>query len=102
MEFDYNSPRWKRKSKHIMRLDGWKDRYQQRLGKAWEAKVVHHIYPVREFPEYAWEDWNLISVSLATHNMLENRVTGQLTKKGEELKDRTKPFVDWRRPHGSR
>ena len=28
-----------------------------------EANTVHHIYPADEYPQYAWCDWNLISVS---------------------------------------
>lgn len=59
--------------------------------------MVHHIYPAKDYPEYAWEDWNLISVSLATHNKLENRETGELTKLGQALKERTMPGVDWRK-----
>ena len=58
--------------------------------------MVHHIYPADEYPEYAWCDWNLISVSLATHNKLENRKTGELTKEGIALQRRTEPGVDWR------
>ena len=58
--------------------------------------MVHHIYPADEYPEYAWCDWNLISVSLATHNKLENRKTGELKKEGIALQRRKEPGVDWR------
>lgn len=43
-------------------------------------------------------DWNLISVSMATHNKLENRNTRELTKLGEWLKEKTVPQKDWRHP----
>lgn len=36
-----------------------------------EANTVHHIYPADEYPQYAWCDWNLISVSQKGHNKLE-------------------------------
>ena len=59
--------------------------------------MVHHIYPADEYPEWAWCDWNLISVSLATHNKLENRQTGELTEAGIALQRRTEPGIDWRK-----
>lgn len=95
--FDYYSGKWKKKRKHILRLDGYVDKIEKRYGRTVEATVVHHIYPADEYPEWAWEDWNLISVSLATHNKLENRKTGELTEMGIQLQRRTTPGKDWRR-----
>lgn len=100
MGFDYGSKRWKKKRAHILRLDGYIDRVAKRYGKICSATIVHHIYPANEYPEYAWCDWNLISVSAATHNKLENRTTGKLTELGLELQRRTKPNVDWRKKGG--
>ena len=70
---------------------------RERYGRTVEANVVHHIYPAEEYPEYAWQDWNLISVSQATHNKLEDRNTGALTEMGLALQRKTKPGVDWRK-----
>lgn len=95
--FDYYGQKWKKKRKHILRLDGYVDQIEKRYGRAREAVVAHHIYPADEYPEYAWCDWNLISVSLATHNKLENRQTGELLPLGMELQKRTVPGVNWRR-----
>lgn len=98
--FDYQSSKWKKKRIKILKLDGYKCRIARMFGRTEEAKTVHHIYPADEYPEYAWCDWNLISVSLESHNKLENRRTGELTKLGMELQRRTIPGVDWRRsPH---
>lgn len=94
---DYQSAKWKKKRKKILRMDGYICQIAKRYGRTEEATVVHHIYPADEYPEYAWCDWNLISVSLATHNKLENRETGELTKMGMELQRRTVPGIDWRR-----
>lgn len=94
---DYSSARWKKKRAHILRLDGYKDRVAVRYGRTVEANHVHHIYPAREYPEYEWCDWNLISVSKATHERLENRKTGELTDEGMNLQRRTKPGIDWRK-----
>jgi len=61
----------------------------KRYGKFTEAQVVHHIFPVTDYPEYQWEDWNLISVSQAMHNKLHDRNTDKLTRLGRELMERT-------------
>ena len=94
---DYSSNKWKKKRKHILKLDGYKCQIDRMYGRTTEAAVVHHIYPADEYPEYEWCDWNLISVSLENHNRLENRKTGELTTLGEMLMARTKPGVDWRK-----
>ena len=97
MKFDYNSRKWRRKSKHIIMLDGYKDVVLGWYGIRTEANMVHHIYPVKDYPEYAYCDWNLISVGLKGHNRLENRKTGELTRLGKELMRRTVPGKDWRK-----
>lgn len=87
---DYGSTRWKAKRNHILRRDKYKDKIESRYGRAVAATIVHHIYPSDEYPEYAWEDWNLISVSSSTHQKLHNR-DGSLSDKGKELMARTIP-----------
>lgn len=96
---NYQGGKWKKKRTKILRLDGYVDRYEQRYGRTVEANTVHHIYPAKEYPEYAWEDWNLLSISEGTHNRLENRITGELTAEGEKLRIRTVPGKDWRKRH---
>lgn len=94
---DYQSYKWQKKSKHILKLDRGQDRVAALFGKNLEATIVHHIYPAKEYPEYAWSDWNLISVSVRTHNKLENRKTGELSELGLWLKSITKPEENWRK-----
>ena len=75
----------------------WKQVEEETEKNTEEANTVHHIYPADKYPEYAWCDWNLISVSQAGHNKLENRLTGELTALGKQLMEQTRPGVDWRR-----
>ena len=98
--FPYGSAKWKKKRQHILRLYGYKDVLAARYRRAEPATIVHHIYPAELYPEYAWADWNLISVSQGTHNKLENRATGELTEEGLALMRRTKPGENWRKRHG--
>ena len=95
--FPYGSQKWKNKRAHILRLDGYVDQYAKRWGRTLDAVIVHHIYPAAEYPEYAWEDWNLISISRRTHELLEDRKTGELTEAGRKLMESTTPGRDWRR-----
>lgn len=72
-----------------MRRDEYKCQLSKRYGKAAPAEVVHHIYPVDEYPEYAYCTWNLISLSRAAHNRLHDRNTNALTSEGIALMRRT-------------
>lgn len=94
---DYKSPKWKKKREHILRLDGYKDVVSGWYGRTEPAQMVHHIYPAEQYPEYAWADWNLISVSYSTHKKLENHMTGGLTEMGKQLMRSTVPGIDWRK-----
>lgn len=61
------------------------DRWQSRYGKMRNAEVVHHIFPVKEFPEYQYCLWNLISVTRATHNSFHDKNNDELTETGQEV-----------------
>lgn len=65
-------------------------RMSARYGKKVPAEVVHHIYPVDEYPEYAYELWNLVALSRVQHNRLHDRNTGKLTEEGIALQRRTR------------
>ena len=82
----YNTKRWQEKRKHILLRDKWTDQVALRDGIKMEANTVHHILPREAYPQYAWEDWNLISVSQETHKKrLHEKYTGKLTKLGKTL-----------------
>ena len=89
--FDYKAKRWKRLRAQVMRRDGYRCQLSKRFGKAVPADLVHHIYPVDEFPEYAFAPWNLIAVSRAAHNKLHDRDSDKLTAEGVALMRRTIP-----------
>ena len=89
--FDYKARRWERLRAQVMRRDGYRCQLSKRYGKSVPAELVHHIYPVDEFPEYAFEPWNLISVSRVAHNKLHDRDSDKLTAEGVALMHRTIP-----------
>lgn len=68
-----------------MKRDGYQCQISKRYGKAVPAEVVHHIYPVDEYPEYAYCLWNLISLSRAAHNKVHDHNNVELTDLGRML-----------------
>ena len=100
MSFDYRNKRWTRIRERVLREDGYRCQYAKRFGKRVQANTVHHIWPAEDFPEYAYERWNLISLSNEAHNRMHDRTTGRLTEIGEQLRRRTTPPSD-RRPSTS-
>lgn len=88
MDF-YKSPKWISKRDHIFKRDGYMCQLSKRYGKYRQAEIVHHIFPRGEFPEYAFEDWNLISLTIKEHNRLHDRHMDELTEPGAELLRRT-------------
>jgi len=86
---DYKSKRWIRKRDMILRRDGYQCQLSKRYGKLRQAEVVHHIFPVSEYPQYQWCDWNLISLTTDMHNRLHDRNTNKLTALGMELQKKT-------------
>ena len=83
--FDYHSDDWKRKRNFILKRDGYQCQLSKREGLRVEADTVHHIFPVKEYPEYAMCTWNLISLSRSAHNILHDRDTNELTDEGMAL-----------------
>ena len=94
--FDYKSKRWRKLAGRAMRRDGYQCQLSKRYGKQVEAELVHHIYPVEQYPQYGYCLWNLISLSREAHNRLHDRTTNRLTAEGLALMRRT------RRPDGTR
>ena len=93
---DYNCAKWKKKRQHILRLDGYVCQIMKRYGKIKPATIVHHIYPAKNFPQYQYCDWNLISVSDEGHNKLENRKNRGTysVRKRADAPDKTGPGLE--------
>ena len=85
MRDDLHTTRWRKLRERVLRRDGYRCQVSARFGKLTPADTVHHVFPRDEFPEYAWEPWNLISVSSEVHNRLHSRSTDELTEEGVQL-----------------
>ena len=87
----YKSTRWRNLRERILRRDGYKCREAARYGVKAEAATVHHIWPAEDYPEYAWQPWNLISLSAKAHDAMHDRLTGNLTDLGKAWQRRVSP-----------
>ena len=91
---NYKSKRWQTKRAKILRRDKYLCQESLRYGKRVDATTVHHILPAEFFPEYQWEDWNLISLSAEAHNKMHDRDTHMLTDAGAALaRKRVPPHI---------
>lgn len=91
LKFNIHSDRWRKLRKHILKRDKRTCQYFKRFGERIDATRVHHIYPVKDYPEYAWCEWNLISLSAKAHELMHIRKTGELSEIGKALQNRTTP-----------
>lgn len=85
----YKSAKWLDLRESALRRDKYMCQISKRYGKMIPAEIVHHIFPRDKYPEYEYEPWNLISVTLKEHNRLHDRNTDELTDAGIELLRRT-------------
>ena len=86
----YKTPRWRRLRQSILRRDKYMSQEALRFGRFVEAELVHHCWPVEEYPEFAWEPWNLISITEKEHRGMHN-ADGSLTDLGESWRRRRSP-----------
>ena len=87
----YKTKRWRRLRLAILRRDKFKCRESARYGVTADANTVHHCWPAEDYPEYAWEAWNLISLSSERHDAMHDRFSGKLTPLGEAWRRRVSP-----------
>lgn len=90
----YKNSKWEKKRIIILKRDRYTCQYYKRYGKLIPADTVHHIYPVEFYPEYAYCDWNLISLSRKAHNMMHDRDTHELTAEGIALQKKIKSIKE--------
>ena len=81
----YTSTRWLKLRQAVLRRDHYQCQQSKRTKMIPdEAVLVHHVLPREVFPEYQWQPWNLISLSMQAHNRMHDRETDHLTDLGME------------------
>lgn len=70
---------WRTKRKQILERD---DHQCKICSKP--ARIVHHIFPLDEFPEYGMDDWNLVSLCCSCHNRIDSS-RSELSDEGKKM-----------------
>lgn len=78
----YKTKKWRKKRAVMFRKYKYLCQETRRYGTDTDAEVLHHIYPKEEYPELAYEDWNLLPVTNKKHNTFHNREDNSITAKG--------------------
>lgn len=81
----YDTKKWIRLRESVLVAAEYKDQLALREGRMLPAQTVHHIFPRDKYPEYELQRWNLIAVSMETHNLLHNRLDRGLSPLGWDL-----------------
>lgn len=85
----YKSARWDHTRQTALRLAGYVCQECKRHGRTTPDRLhVHHINPRDERPDLFYDQRNLYVLCQEHHNAMENRTTGGLTVKGENLRRR--------------
>jgi 5-methylcytosine-specific restriction protein A len=77
----YNSKKWKDKRQYILRRDHYLCQECKKYGRNVEAKIVHHIKEVEDYPELKLVNSNLVSVCKACHNKVHPEKGGHYIKR---------------------
>lgn len=81
----YNSKRWRKLRRAVLVRDKYMDQLELKTGRRVPADTVHHIFPVEKYPQYRFCAWNLISLKRVNHELMHNRITGELSGAGHKL-----------------
>lgn len=61
-----------------MRKYKYEDQELKRYGQTVTATMIHHIYPLSEYPMLSLCSWNLLPLSTQTHNKFHDRNTDKV------------------------
>ncbi len=89
--FDYKAPRWECARDQALRAYGYECQECRRFGYKRAATVVHHVWPVEQWPEFAWQSWNHLPLCGKCHDRMHDRITRKLTPLGERWRRRRSP-----------
>lgn len=69
----YQSKRWRRKTKEIRARDNNECQHCKQQGKYSAAVCVHHIKELKDYPMFAMNDSNLITLCATCHNKIHDK-----------------------------
>ena len=76
----YSRSKWKELRKKILKRDNYQCVICGAKHSSKNKLVVHHIYPISSFPEFAIEEWNLVTVCEKCHKKLHHALIYRIDK----------------------
>jgi len=73
----YTSTVWRKKRLAILKRDKYLCKICLRYGKNTEAKIVHHIKELEDYPELRLKSSNLVSLCASCHNKVHGEKGGR-------------------------
>ena len=90
------SSRWRKFRERILKRYKYLCQESLRYGMRVEAEMVHHIFPVSEYPELEFVSWNCIPLTNKKHNTFHDRNTDKVIGEGLKWqKRREKEFKEF-------
>ncbi|MGT2951599.1 endonuclease [Streptococcus cuniculi] len=84
------SKKWSKFRERILKRDNYLCQESLRFGERVQAEMVHHIYPVSEYPELEFVKWNCISLTNQKHNTFHDRKNDSIVGNGKIWQKRFK------------
>lgn len=100
----YNKParqslktrKWYKFRDKVMRQHDYLCKESLRYGQSVPAEMVHHIYPVSEYPELEYVSWNCLPLTNHKHNTFHDRNNDKIIGNGIYWqKKRKKEFLNF-------
>ena len=88
------SSRWEKFRSRTLKRDKYLCQESLRYGKTVPAEMVHHIYPVSEYPELEFVSWNVISLTNKVHGTFHDRTNDKVVGQGLWWQRKRKKFFD--------
>ncbi|HEM3451962.1 TPA: HNH endonuclease [Streptococcus suis] len=74
--------KWEKFRDKMMRKSDYLCQESLRYGLSVSAEMVHHIFPVSEYPELEFVEWNCLALTNRKHNTFHDRVNDKVVGQG--------------------
>lgn len=88
--------KWEKFRDKILRKYNYLCQESLRYGISEPAEMVHHIFPVSEYPELEFQEWNCLPLTNKRHNTFHDRKNDKVISQGIYWqKKRKKEFLNF-------
>ena len=88
--------KWEKFRDKILRKYNYLCQESLRYGISEPAEMVHHIFPVSEYPELEFQEWNCIPLTNKRHNTFHDRTNDKVIGQGISWqKKRKREFLNF-------